>query len=281
MSEAVKYKMGWFPDLPDRRDYLLSIAPKKLEDIAPKLPPSVDLRNHTPILDQDGFNSCVAHAVMAAFMWLEQARTKASWFGSRMFIYKKARDMLHIKDDEGATVRAGVKAAAKYGVPPETMWPYIAANIYAEPTKDVFAEAKKARSTNYYRLDVRQATDGDTLLAVKAAVQKLPVAFGSTVYNSIFYVGKDGKIPLPSLNEEGGGHALLILGYDDDMVIQNEKGALLLQNSWGEGWGDGGYGWLPYQYILSGLTMDYWVIAEESQLKEIPFEITKPARTKL
>ena len=95
----------------------------------------------------------------------------------------------------------------------------------------------------------------------------LPSMFGFTVYDSIRQASRDGEIPFPCPRERTrGGHAVVAVGYDDEKKIKNvdcgteTKGALRIRNSWSEGWGDGGYGWLPYEYALKALTRDFWVL---------------------
>lgn len=34
------------------------------------------------------------------------------------------------------------------------------------------------------------------------------------------------------------------------------------RNSWGVGWGDKGYGWLPYEYVLNKLAVDFWSLLQ-------------------
>jgi hypothetical protein len=48
-----------------------------------------------------------------------------------------------------------------------------------------------------------------------------------------------------------GGHNLCMVGYDDDKATRDGTGAFRCVNSWGTGWGHGGYWWMSYQVAQS------------------------------
>ena len=104
--------------------------------------------------------------------------------------------------------------------------------------------------------------------------------FGFTVYSSIEQASGTGRIPFPAPREKiVGGHAVAAVGYDDKMKIQNRygeeetAGAMLIRNSWGQDWGEGGYGWLPYDYIRKGLAEDFWSVLKKDWIDTGQFRI--------
>lgn len=253
---------GWIKDQPDVRDLtpqspeVSSVMPLKVT-----APSSVDLRKYcSPIRNQGELGSCTAHAGTSLIEFIENKLDHKSIDASRLFLYKVTRALMGETGDSGATIRDTMKALVLLGVPPEKYWPYQIETFDLEPNAILFALAENYKAQKYYRLDMAGGDGSGTLTNVKKNLANcMPVMFGFTVYTSI----NDGpNITFPTRKDRvDGGHAVLAVGYDDSHAVGAEKGALLIKNSWGENWGDKGYGWLPYRYITYGLAQDFWSLA--------------------
>lgn len=277
MSEIITpVGMGWLPDYPDFRDYTVDHPAIKsmLHKAGLKssgkvsLPSVVDLRPWcSPIENQGALGSCTANAGVGIVEYFERRAYGKHIDASRLFLYKTTRNMLHWTGDTGAFLRSTMGALVLFGVPPEEYWQYVVADFDKEPPAFCYAFAQNYQALRYYRLDP-PTTPGDVVLArVKTNLSAgLPSMFGFTVYNSYTQANTTGKIPYPTAGERiVGGHAIVAVGYDDNMKIKNTNagavettGALLIRNSWGGGWGAAGYGWLPYEYVLKRLATDWW-----------------------
>jgi len=280
--------MGWLPDYPDFRDYtvereevalrLKRLAQKEpVKDMLKKLgvaqparvsiPTSVDLRKWcSPIENQGALGSCTANAGVGLVEYYERRAFVKHIDASRLFLYKATRNLLHWTGDRGAFLRTTMAAMVLFGVPPEEYWPYLIADFDKEPSSFCYAFAQDYQAIQYFRLDSLSTPKDLLLKRIKSFLAAgLPSMFGFSVFSSIEQTNDDGKIPYPCRGERIlGGHAVVAVGFNDDIKIKNTTcgvettGALLIRNSWGAGWGDKGYGWLPYEYVLGGLAIDWW-----------------------
>ncbi len=291
MAEKVaKLGLGWLPDYPDFRDYTVDHAAvaarlqlfkqeKSVKDMRAQvgiaetgrkltLSPSADLRQWcSPVEDQGSLGSCTAQAGVGVVEYFERRAFGKYIDASRLFLYKATRNLMHASGDSGAFLRSTMGALTLFGVPPEEYWQYSIPDFDNEPPAFCYAFAQNYQAITYYRLDP-YGTAKDVLLSrIKTDLGAgLPPMFGFTVYSSVSQADKTGEIPYPTPGEKIlGGHAVVAVGYDDGRTIKNSnrgavetKGALLIRNSWGTGWGEGGYGWLPYDYVLKGLAVDWW-----------------------
>lgn len=297
MDETKQRGFGWIPDHPDLRDYTEEtpdvrdvLAPTGLHDRgagrrrAPGLPSAVDLRPWaSPVEDQGALGSCTAQAGAGIIEYYERKAFGRHVESSRLFLYKVTRNLMKAKGDSGAYLRTTMGAMVLFGAPPEKFWPYTdaAEGFDREPPAFCYAFAQSYRTLLYYRHDPPGGTRADVLDRLKTHLAAgHPAMFGFTVYSSIDQAETTGRVPLPFGRERiEGGHAVVAMGYDDSATIANasggrpSRGALLVRNSWGRGWGESGYGWLPYAYVLEGLAEDFWSVLKKEWIDTGEFKI--------
>ncbi|VVC01043.1 Papain family cysteine protease [uncultured archaeon] len=269
-KETFPFKFGWLPDLPDARDYTKETAEiKSLLKKPSSVPTKVDLRAYcTPIYNQGNIGSCTANAAAGMVEYYRKKAYGKDGSVSRLFIYKATRDLMQAKGDSGAYIRTAMGALALIGAPPEKYWQYDELGLDAAPPAFCYSFAQNYQAIVYFRADEKSVgmpskTKDEVLCQIKETLaQGIPLMFGFRVYDSI-KAAKDGKIPFPERGEAVlGGHAVLAVGYDDDLKIGKCTGAFIIRNSWGEEWGDKGYGYLPYEYVLGGLAEDWWALVK-------------------
>jgi C1A family cysteine protease len=303
MSERKEHYMGWLPDYPDFRDFNMDKdnVPKRLVTLDQKdsikgmlrklgvseakkikLSDPQDLREYcSPIEDQGNLGSCTACAGAGLLEYYERRASGKHIDASRLFLYKVTRNLLQLTGDTGAFLRTTMGAMVLFGIPPEKYWTYVVENFDEEPPAFCYSFGQNYQAIQYFRLDP-PGTQKDELLKriMKFIATGLPSMFGFSVYSSYEQAAANGKIPFPCPGESRiGGHAVVAVGYNDKIETRNRicgkktKGALLIRNSWGTSWGDSGYGWLPYDYVLRGLAVDWWTILKNEWVNTGVFNI--------
>jgi hypothetical protein len=231
---------------------------------AGRLPRRVDLRPFmTEVEDQGQTNSCAANAVAGAYEYLvKQHLGEEAYDVSRMFIYYNGRAVDGCEgEDEGSYIRSLIESLREHGACSEETWPFDPERVNEQPSDEAYEEASEF-------LVEDMAVVPTELDAWRAALAEgCPIIFGLSLFDSFDRQRQPGLVQKPSpretARESHAGHAMLAVGYSDpDRVF-------IVRNSWGSAWGDEGYCYIPYDYILDPKHNlgDSWIIR---QLEVVP-----------
>lgn len=250
-------RMGWAPELPSMKDYKFSDSKAASVELEAE---SFDRRaENPPVRDQGQLGSCVGFSSTYGVGWLRRHdRDKLSTVYSPLQLYYDARvrdGMEWAKVDSGAYIRDAMDSLRDAGVAPESSWKYLPKKFSTKPTASVYKAAAHWKLGAHWRCE----TIEDMMRAISAG---FALVGGITCYASIDSdeVSRTGRLPMPARNEEVvGGHALYFDRYN-----QSDRLFRFL-NSWGEDWGDGGYGYIPFDYLANReLADDFWAMEVES-----------------
>lgn len=237
------------PDIEDLRDRVFRSSQYQTLTVLPKL---VDLRDRcSPVVDQGNLGSCTANAIASGLREYWEIESGKLIPLSRLWLYWEERFLEGtVNEDAGAYIRDGMKVLQKKGCAPEAEWPYDITKFAQQPP--ALTDTTQFRISEYHRVT-------NLALLKTALAEGYPVVIGIQVFESFESdeVAQTGIVPLPAPSEQLlGGHAVLAAGYKDDLH-QKGQGMLICRNSWGPGWGDKGYFYLPYSYF-SKYVSDMW-----------------------
>ncbi|MDX2303939.1 MAG: C1 family peptidase [Microscillaceae bacterium] len=247
-----------------------------------KLPTSVSLRPYAPIPQNQGsYGTCVgwstAYAARTILMAYHQNWTNSTLITenafSPYFIYEQAKSVNDVYCQEGTSLFNALEIIKEVGVVKVSDF---GSQCGQTITPILEAKAQKFKIKEYRRL-FETGSSGKTLLVKKSLAENRPVIIGMQCCTKSFLnaKGKDFWSILPGENANPeGGHALTVVGYDDNKY----GGAFELMNSWGTAWGNEGFIYLSYddfeKYCFEAYEMILDDFGSQNLAGEIRFELS-------
>jgi C1A family cysteine protease len=222
--------------------HLLAPEPVDLVDLTASVP---------PIRDQGQEGSCSGFQTRNVRMLAHTmaAGSQPSWDLSPAFAYWQARalDSEQTKDS-GETIGNELAGVEAYGLCEESFMPYVAGQYATPPSSEALANALTHKANlQAVPVDYSSFANVHQVLA-----DGHPIIGGFSVPPSFEAVGSDGALPDPTGEPDLGGHAFSIC------AIKLSDGWMRDPNSWGTGWGQNGFGYMPATYL--GRVFELWAI---------------------
>jgi hypothetical protein len=207
----------------------------------PTIPRRVDLSASFPTPgDQGSQGSCVGWATAYAIKSYFEKRD-IGWDLSRqdhLFSPAFVFNAIALPGCQGSRPNDALDRLRDVGAATWDRMPYTDQSCSRQPSQEAMAQAGTYRIQSWGTL----RTVGD----IKAQLANhRPVLLGIMVYPSFNNLNGPDSVYNDFSGQQGGGHALAVVGYDDDRY----GGALKVINSWSTSWGDSGFCWLPYNVV--------------------------------
>lgn len=187
----------------------------------------------TPVFDQGPRGTCAACAVTSGHEWL---RTREALSVEDAFHQAKRVDAWPGQDC--TSVCHVLQGIGSFGHAIATAWPYGQPAYPASPPAASLEETNRRPLLGIWRSKAFATTD-DMIDFVERHCVVLTLGFVPAAWET-----PNGVIDAPDRSAPQGAHAVLGVGT----VIGNAGKMIIIKNSWGTGWGDGGYGYVTVAY---------------------------------
>ncbi len=218
------------------------------------IPASVDLTPFAPTPgDQGQINSCVSWSVGYDLMgYYSNASGHVGAPYAPMYLYSQVNGGV----DQGSTFTDTFRILSTQGVDTRTDYrPQGDYNWQLKPTAAQKTNASFHRALNPVLLYAGPGQGTNARLALSTALAAgQPVVMGIAVYNNFFYLS-GSKSVFTNADVSGqllGYHAVTAFGYNASGVV--------IENSWGTGWGKSGFATLGWDFVQNGVT-EAWTTA--------------------
>ncbi|MFP5287817.1 MAG: peptidase c1a, papain [Thermoanaerobaculia bacterium] len=252
-------RSGWKPTPFDSRDFTFDAETLEVEPNPSRR--RVEIGHPIDPRSQGEVPCCVSIAIASAMEALDAFQAPFLEL-SPLFNYFTARNdprRLGFLD-----IREGFKAATNEGICRLDLHDvtFDRAGAETEPSEEARADALQQRlkpidpitfQTSYWRLP-----DSGRVEAWRSALAEgLPIVTGLWVTGGYWRLRDELDVYPDDLGDPArDGHAVIVLGYDDD----REGGAFLIKDSRGSNFGDAGHWWLPYRLAATRLVAEGWAV---------------------
>lgn len=204
---------------------------------------SVDLRKgFSEIRNQKGLGACTAFSMASIFEFIinqEEPSKRASLSPKFLYYNVCEKNIDGTPIDKGSSFYKNIKSLGDDGICTETLCNYDE-DFNLPPTDEAQSDAKTRLVTKAMNVDISHKA------LTSALSEGFPIGISLKIFDS-FGKGHKGFVFRPTDKElnssDYGYHAMVLCGFSEKEKVY------IVRNSWGLGFGDNGYCFLPFSYI--------------------------------